>query len=354
MRKLAWILAAAFAALALFLIWHHRAPATRPQGRPRTEAARAARVTITFVGDILLASGAGRIAAQQGTESLFAGVGQMLRDDDLTIGNFECSAATCGTRAKKKYTFRAAPALLRGLRAAGIDAVSLANNHSMDYGRAALLETVEHLRSANLPSAGAGADLRQAYEPAILTAGPHEVALLAASRVLPTGDWCAGVRRPGIAAAYDPSPLLAAIRAARPRAAIVLVYLHWGKERAPRPQQHQRALARRCIEAGADLIVGAHPHVLQGFEYYRGKLIAYSLGNFIFNNRTKTTAMLQATFKDRALERATIIPCSIVNYRPTVITEPHVRQRVLHDLQARSFRLNIAENGALSPKRSRG
>jgi len=348
MRRVWWTSALLLAALGAVVFWHQRHRA-RPAAPPQHKLHRPAPATITFVGDILLASAVGRIAAAHGTETLFTGVSQVLLRDDLTIGNLECAVATRGTPARKKYTFRAAPALLRGLRASGIDAVSLANNHSLDYGRAALVETLSHLQSAHLPAAGAGVDLRAATQAIPLRAGEQRVALLAATRVVPTAAWCAGVGRPGIAQAYDPSRLLAGIRAARARAGVVIVYLHWGKERALRPQPYQRALARRCIDAGADMVVGAHPHVLQGFEYHRGRLIAYSLGNFIFNNRTKTTAMVQTTFRDGVLARAAIIPCHIVRYRPQVITDTRARRQVLRDLEARSFGVRIRDDGAINP-----
>jgi poly-gamma-glutamate synthesis protein (capsule biosynthesis protein) len=353
MRRVLWTSALLLLAIGAFVFWHQRHRA-RPPASPQHQLHRPALATITFVGDILLASAVGKIAAAHGTEALFTGVSRVLLHDDLTIGNLECAVATRGTAARKKYTFRAAPALLRGLRAGGIDALSLANNHSLDYGRAALVETLSHLRSAQLPAAGAGVDLQAATQPIFLRAGEQQVALLAASRVLPTTAWCAGVGRPGIAQAYDHSRLLAGIRAARARAEVVIVYLHWGKERALRPQRSQRVLARTCIDAGAHLVVGAHPHVLQGFEYYHGRLIAYSLGNFVFNNRTRTTAMVQTTFRDGALARATVIPCHIVRCRPQVITDSRARRQVLQDLEARSFGVRIRDDGAIEPLPAKG
>jgi poly-gamma-glutamate synthesis protein (capsule biosynthesis protein) len=300
------------------------------------------------VGDILLASGVAGAAADNGAERLFASVEQLLRGDDLTIGNLECAVATCGTPAAKQFTFRASPALLPGLRRGGVDAVSLANNHALDYGRAALLETLDHLRRVGIQAAGAGPDMDHASRPAFLCAGRQTVALIAASRVLPTAEWGAGEDRPGIAGAYAPSRLLHEIRAARPAADVVVAYLHWGREHAPLPQATQRALARQCIEAGADLVIGAHPHVLQGFEYYRGKLVAYSLGNFVFTDHGKATALLQTTFRQGALQAATVVPCRIVHYRPRVITDPAQREAVLRDLQARSFGVRISGDGELT------
>jgi poly-gamma-glutamate capsule biosynthesis protein CapA/YwtB (metallophosphatase superfamily) len=353
MRGGVWLLlAAAVAAGSLLILRQVKTRATLPAAPPPHPARTAAapEVTITFVGDIMLASQVGRLAAAGGTASFFSGVSSTLRADDLTIGNLECAVATRGSPAKKKYTFCADPKTLPGLRKGGIDAVTLANNHSMDYGRGALLETMQHLRKENLPWFGAGADAESAAAPVIIRAANQTVALLGASRVLPSGGWSAGDHRPGVATAYDPAALLAAIRAARAKAGLVVVYLHWGTERMMRPHGYQRALARRCIDAGADLVVGSHPHVLQGFEYYRGRLIAYSLGNFVFNNRTRATAMLQTRFKGRTLERAIVIPCCVVQYRPEIIDDGRARIRALSDLEKRSFGVRIGEDGALAPR----
>ncbi|UCH35551.1 MAG: CapA family protein [Armatimonadota bacterium] len=349
MRKAVWISALVLviaALLCIFLYPRWARPKRQPPAAPEPPPKRA---TITFIGDIMLASGAGKLASARGTEDLLSGVSDVLRADDLTIGNLECAVATTGTPADKDYTFRADPVLLPGLRRAGVDAVSLANNHSLDYGGAALLETLEHVQKAGLHSAGAGANLSAAAAPAIIAAGGHKVAFIAASRVLPSGAWYAAADRPGIAPAYDPAHMLAAIRSASARADIVIAYLHWGKERAIRPEGYQRSVARQCIEAGADLVVGTHPHVLQGFEYHRGKLIAYSLGNFVFNNRVKETAMLQTRFADGGMNGAGVIACHITGYRPQLVDDPRVRQQMLRSLEERSFGVRIADDGSLSP-----
>jgi poly-gamma-glutamate capsule biosynthesis protein CapA/YwtB (metallophosphatase superfamily) len=304
-------------------------------------------LTLSLVGDLMLADRVGAVAKAKGTGYLLAAVSPLLTTDDLTIGNLECAVATGGTPAEKQYTFRADPAVLPGLRAGGIDAVSVANNHTLDYGRTALLETLSHLKAATLPAAGAGANTAAAGRPILLTAAGKTVALVAASRVLPAG-WHAGAGTPGIAGAYNPAGLLRAIKGARSTATLVVVYLHWGIERALMPAPNQRTLARQCIDAGADLVVGAHPHVLQGFEYYRGKLIAYSLGNFVFSNHGKATAILQATLTDGALT-ARVLPCTILGYRPTPVREATARAAILRDLAQRSFGVRIAADGTLTP-----
>jgi len=350
MRRLAWIVGLAVVLSAIVFVWRAWPPFAPKRPRPHPIAPRPRPVTISFVGDILLASSVGTHASKHGMAQLLSGVSDVLRADDLTIGNLECAVATCGRPADKQYTFRAKPVLLAGLREAGIDAVSLANNHSLDYGRQALVETFSHLREAGLPFAGAGPDLNAAAAPAILGRGLQRVALVAASRVLPSTAWCAGDDHPGVAGAYDPTRLLAEIRSADRAPGAVVAYLHWGRERAPFPERYQRRLARQCIEAGADLVIGTHPHVLQGFEFYGGRLIAYSLGNFVFTNRRKTTAILQTTLRAGKLVKATVIPCTIIGYRPRVMHDPRAPLRVLADLERRSFGVRIADDGALAPR----
>ena len=148
MRTWAWAIAVGLAALAVFGAWRHLPPfgPRKPVRAPAARVRQPAPATLTCVGDILLAGGVGRLAAARGTDHIFAGVGDLLRSDSLTIGNLECAAATTGTPAAKQFTFRADPRLLAGLRRSGIEAVSLANNHSMDYGAAALRETLAQLR----------------------------------------------------------------------------------------------------------------------------------------------------------------------------------------------------------------
>ncbi|MHB9130663.1 MAG: CapA family protein [Armatimonadota bacterium] len=326
----------------LLPVVHATQPAPLAPSAPRDTT------TISFVGDILLAGNVAKVIKAHGTGYLLTGVSDILKADDLTIGNLECAVAKSGIAQEKKYVFLAKPTALRGLLTGGIDAVTLANNHALDFGQTALLETLDHLRRTGISAAGAGRNRTEAGDYCLLKAGTRTVAFLAASRVLPSTSWHAGSRRPGIASAYDPAYLLKRIAAARTRADIVAVYLHWGVERAVMPDAVQRRLAKQCIKAGADLVIGSHPHVLQGFEYHQGKLIAYSLGNFIFTNQDKTTAILQVTFSKDRKPSAVVIPCRILKYRPAVIADAQARSRVLQALEARSYTVRIAKDGIIS------
>ncbi len=246
-------------------------------------AGAAERVRLIFVGDIMLDDGPGRSIAA-GADPL-APVQAWLEDADARIGNLECPVARGGTALENKiYTFRADPAALRVL-AGRFEALSVANNHSGDYGQAAFLETLAHLRDAGLQPFGGGADLAQAHEPLWIERRGVRIAVLAYNEFKPR-RFEAGATWPGIAWSED-SHVVADIRAARAAGAhVVIPFMHWGWERETQPSDRQRALARLMIDAGADAVVGAHPHVTQGADTWRGRPIVWSLGNFVFDSFT--------------------------------------------------------------------
>lgn len=306
-------------------------------------------VTITWVGDVLLAGSVGELARQRGAGWLFAELDGLLLQDDITVGNLECAVCRGGRPQIKQYTFRADPALLPGLKSAGVEAVTLANNHSLDYGRGALLETIDHLREAAIAFAGAGANLDSAARPARLVARTCTLALVAFSKVA-TADQFATGTSPGVATAYDPARLLREIAAARTWAGVVAVYLHWGREKAAAPDESQRRLARQCIDAGADLVIGTHAHVVQGMEYYRGRLIAYSLGNFLFTNRDGRPALaLQTSFRNRTMTAARVVPCRIRDLRPERLRGETALRSEYRRLSVISTGARVDESGLVLP-----
>ncbi len=245
-----------------------------------TVAARAEPVRLVFAGDIMLDDGPGRTIAAGGDP--LAPFAARLRDADFTIGNLECPIATGGRAlANKIYTFRAHPRVLPLLKGR-FDALAVANNHSGDYGRAAFVETLEHLERAGIPYVGGGRDLAAAHAPLWVERGGLRIAILAYNEFKPR-SFEAGPDWPGVAWSED-SRVIGEIRAARAAGAdLVIPFMHWGWEREAAPGERQRQLARAMIDAGADVVVGGHPHVTQGAEYYRGRLIVYSLGNFVFD-----------------------------------------------------------------------
>ena len=235
---------------------------------------------LVFAGDIMLDDGPGRLIAAGGDP--LAPFAHELADADYTIGNLECPIATVGKPLESKiFAFRADPRVVDRLKGR-FDALAVANNHSGDYGKAAFLETLTHLERAGIASFGGGRDLSAAHSPLWIEKKGLRIAVLSYNEYKPR-SFEAGPDWPGIAWSED-SQVTGDIRAARAAGAdLVIPFMHWGWEREPLPDERQRYLAHLMIDAGADLVVGGHPHVTQGAEYYRGKLIVYSLGNFVFD-----------------------------------------------------------------------
>jgi poly-gamma-glutamate capsule biosynthesis protein CapA/YwtB (metallophosphatase superfamily) len=236
-------------------------------------------VTISFVGDILLDSAPGRTIAGGGDP--FAATAGLFRGVDLSIGNLECPVAAGGAAVDKVYTFRAAPSTLPLLHR-HFDAVSVANNHSGDYGPDAFRETLQQLDRAHVLHFGGGTNLTEAHAPLLLEKRGLKIALLGYDEYHPRA-FEASVNGPGVAWAEDEQIILDIGLARAAGANIVLPFFHWGWENEPAPCARQRELARKLIDAGADAVIGSHPHVTQGAEMYRGKPIIYSLGNFVFD-----------------------------------------------------------------------
>lgn len=275
-------------------------------------------VTLAAVGDIQLGRGVGRMIEKEGPDYPFRMVAPLLRSADLTFGNLECALSEEGRPIPKQFSFKADPAAALGMAGAGFDLLSLANNHSMDCGREGLLETQAALAGRGIRSVGAGRDAAEAAAPVILEHGGLRIAFLARTMVAPEGV----IYRedaPGVAA-LDPERIEDEVRAARRQADLVVVSLHWGIEYARQPQEEQRRLARRLVDAGACLVLGHHPHALQPVERYRGGLIAYSLGNFVFDAGPKGRqgAILRCTLTAGGVGSAELIPVAIREGRPAV------------------------------------
>ena len=241
---------------------------------------QAAPLRLVFVGDVMLDDGPGRVIAS-GRDPL-APFAAQLRDADFTIGNLECAIATVGKPLDGKiFSFRAEPRVLPLLKGR-FDALAVANNHSGDYGMAAFLETLGHLDATGITHLGGGRNLAAAHAPLWIERQGLRIAVLNYNEFKPR-SFEAGAKRPGIAWSED-SQVISDIRAARAAGAdLVIPFMHWGWENETKADERQRQLARMMIDAGAELVVGGHAHVTQGVEYYRGKLIVYSLGNFVFD-----------------------------------------------------------------------
>ena len=254
--------------------------AQQPSRQPGVtrQAASDAVVRLAWMGDVMLADGPGRVIARGGDP--FGAVMKAMKGADVRIANLECVIATGGTKAAKPWTFRAHPRVLDVLRR-HVDAVSLANNHSGDFGHEAFTQMLGRLQLAGLPYFGGGSNLRAAHRPAIIERQGLRIALLGYDEMFPR-RFEAGPDSPGIAWA-DEEQVVADIHAARAQADVVIPFMHWGQEHSEVSHARQRALARLMIRAGADAVVGAHPHIRQDTEIIDGKPVIYSLGNFVFD-----------------------------------------------------------------------
>jgi len=274
-------------------------------------------VTLVAVGDIQLARGTARAIEREGADYPFSATAEITRGADLAVGNLECALSRDATALVKRYSFKADPACADGLARAGFDVLSLANNHSLDCGRAGLLDTMDALARRGISWVGAGEDAAAAEAPLIVERKGLRIAFLAWTAV-----HCVGViyRRdaPG-AAAFETERAEAAIRAAGRRADVVIVLLHWGLEYTREPREVQRRIARRLIDAGAHLIIGHHPHTPQPVERYRGGVIAYSLGNFVFDSASEQARgglILRCALQRDGVSGVESIPVTITRCRP--------------------------------------
>lgn len=277
---------------------------------PQDTAEPKENVTLLFAGDLFLTDLLQEKYDKNGVSA--AAVSELLsvtRSADIFMLNQEFPFGTTGEAVEdKEYTFRVDPKYVSLLPELGVDVVTLANNHMLDFGRGPLKETLEALNEAGILHVGAGQNLEEAKALKTMEAGGRVIGFLGATRVIPEHSWTASRSNSGLFTTYDPTKLLGEIQAAKQQCDYVVVYVHWGIERNTEPEEYQKSLARQYIDAGADAVIGAHPHVLQGIEYYQGKPIFYSLGNFIFANRTYETMMAELTITDDGIE-VRVIPC---------------------------------------------
>jgi poly-gamma-glutamate synthesis protein (capsule biosynthesis protein) len=281
----------------------------------------AAPVTLAAVGDVNL--DLDQFRQGYGYAYPWTGVADLLRPADLAFANLECTISYRGSPVPgKSFTFRGSPDALPFLRDAGIDVVSQANNHARDFGQEAFLDGLYFLDANAIAHCGSGVDYASAHAPAYATGNGLRVSFLAYNDVDWPG-WTAGAGYPGVAGAADMGRMAAEIAYARANSDAVVVSFHWGNEREYTPTSRQVGLAHFVVDCGADLVLGHHPHVIQGFEIYKGKLIAYSLGNFVFNPgspQCNYTILAQITFDAGGFRRAVIYPALISSGRPAITT----------------------------------
>jgi poly-gamma-glutamate capsule biosynthesis protein CapA/YwtB (metallophosphatase superfamily) len=282
-------------------------------------------VSILAVGDVMVGGSMAPWVNDSGPDYPFANTNSLIRQADIAICNLEAPYGTKGKPFKKKFTFLVPPRFASGVKQAGFDVVAMANNHMMDYGPETLKATLALLDSSGLAHSGAGMNLADARKPAIVERNGIKVAFLSYSRVHPLQFW-ATARKAGTAPAIE-KYVAQDIQKARQMADLVVVSFHWGAELMETPKKYQKDLAHMCIDSGADMVLGHHPHILQGLEIYKGKLIAYSLGNFAFGSRSRKcteSVILKTEFDSTGLRRIELVPLCVDNnevfFKPAVMT----------------------------------
>jgi poly-gamma-glutamate capsule biosynthesis protein CapA/YwtB (metallophosphatase superfamily) len=282
--------------------------------------------TIAFGGDVHFE---GSLRNRLATPSTALGpIAEVLRDADLAMVNLETAITTGGTPAPgKRFTFRAPPAALTALKASGVDVASMANNHGMDYMETGLADSLAAIKESKFPVVGIGANSTQAYKPFRKTVNGNRVAIIGATQVLDdefVQVWTATPDKGGLASAKDEARLLQAVRQARKKSDTVIVYLHWGTELRNCPNPAQLSLGPKLVDAGADVVVGGHAHILLGAGYIGNSYVSYGLGNFVFysssSGTTGRTGVLTLTIKGRKVLKDQWRPATIQGGIPIEMT----------------------------------
>jgi len=311
------------------------------QTMPAVTRNAAPEVTLDAVGDVMPGWGVAALVNKPGPDAPFALMHPIFAAADAVIGNLECPLSYRGKptkakskaalKARKEFLLRGPPEAATGIANAGFAAMSLANNHMMDFGPVAMRDTLSALRDAGIGTAGAGENSAEAWQPAYFERRGLRFALLSFSDVIPIG-YAASAKSPGIAAGRSTitgeidrpylKTLTESIKLARSQADVVIVFEHWGDEFVGRPSKEHVLEAHAAIDAGALLVIGAHPHVLGPIESYHGGLIAYTLGNFVFDTTPglKTrSAVLQIHLRGDAITSWEAVPVEIKGGVPSPV-----------------------------------
>lgn len=279
-------------------------------------------VTMTFVGDVMLARGVGRMIEAAGDPAAsLRPTAERLAAADITIGTFESTLSRIGPPTQGGDSFGADPSVRAGLTLAGFDVLSLAANHLGDFGAESIVETIRLVRETGILPVGGGADLAEAQAPAIVERDGTTIGFLAFNAIGETPRAEPGVpgalevrmgSRTGPLVAADVTAMQDRVRALSEQVDHVVVMPHWGTQYTYEPEEDQRIVGRAMIDAGADLVVGGHPHWVQGVEVYAGAMIIHSLGNYVFDMdfmaETMEGAILDVTLWDGEVRSATFAP----------------------------------------------
>lgn len=301
-------------------------------------------ISLTAVGDIIPGRHVAEQMAKRGVEWPFKLIAPVVNGADITYGDLECPLTNRYEVPYSGMDFVAPAKTIAGIKMLGLDVVTLANNHSTNFGRPALTDTIKLLETNKIAYAGGGNNYDEAHRPALAEAGGTRFAFLSYNGI--KGSLDASAVEPGVAwinilpwypdSEQDFETVEADIREARKQADFVVVGIHWSKEYEYHPNSSMVTLARRACDAGADMVIGQHPHSIQSLESYKGKLIAYSLGNFIFDQRfseqVRQGVVMKCELRKNVVVSVEFVPYRINNACQTVPLNGSSGQKVLDKL----------------------
>lgn len=317
------------------------------------------RITISFAGDICFTEGCSVLNHIKKNDNDFSTsfdeklLSRMVESDIFMLNN-EFPYSTGGSPIPNKdYTFRANPEDAKLLLDVGTDIVSLANNHAFDYGETALNDTFATLRNINMPYVGAGENINEAVKPAYFKMNGKTVAIIAGTQiegsVNPPHTRAATETLNGVFRCLDTTLIKEVIADAKTKSDFVIVFVHWGTEKTDVVREWQKSAANDFTEAGADLVIGAHSHCLQGIDYVNGAPVFYSLGNYIFNSRTQDTCLVTLTLDtsktdSTSIESLQFVPC-IQSGGTTVEASDQDKSRIIKYEQSISYHASLDSEG---------
>ena len=325
-------------------------PAPSPEPSPVAED-----ITLAFAGDILLADGSVPMNAYYNRDKGLPGIFsedliRMMTESDIMMLNNEFSFSERGSAiAGKQYTFRANPSKVDIFRDMGVDVVSLANNHALDYGTDALMDTFDTLDEAGIDYIGAGAELERAKKVIYKEVKGRTIAYVGAAKTIYDASWIATDSRPGMISCWNEEMVKDMIREARENADYVVVYVHWGVEQNEYPEEYQKNWAHMYIDEGADIVLGCHPHVIQGMEIYNGKPIVYSLGNYWFSSYKRESMLIKVIFRGDGRADTILVPCMTGDCYTYNIDDAQEKEKYFNKMKKLSFGVDIMDNGRVVP-----
>lgn len=313
-------------------------------------------ITISFIGDVSLADNWYIIQKYKERNKGIYGIlsedtVKILKESDLSIANNEFTISNRGTKIPgKMYTFRASPERLAIYREMGIDLVTLANNHVYDFGDLAFNDMIDSLNEYKMPYIGAGKNIDEAKKAYYFIINGYKISFINATRaekniLTPEATTNSG----GVFRCYDPSNFINAIKEEKTKSDYVIALVHWGREDSHELEDVQIETAKKYIDAGADVIIGTHAHMLQGIEFYNNKPIFYNLGDFIFNNEDKDTGILQIKLLDDGNMEYYFIPAYQSNEFTKILYDTD-KQRIINNMNSWNINATIDNNGRIIQK----